>query len=160
MKTILVCVDLSAATIRVCEAAVDLAQLTAGRLVIVHAVAPLTVLPYGVDAYSAAFVAESNRAARKAAAHKMKALEHWFKKRHPETRMIMHEGRAADVVLRSARQLHACYIVLGSHGHGAVYDLVAGSTARAVLRKSPCPVVLVPITKDTGKRTRRQAFRL
>jgi hypothetical protein len=65
--------------------------------------------------------------------------------------MALHEGPPADVILQSASRINPDYIVIGSHGHGAMHDLIAGSTTREILRKSPCPVVLVPITKSPGK---------
>jgi nucleotide-binding universal stress UspA family protein len=47
-------------------------------------------------------------------------------------------------VLAQAKRLKADVIVLGSHGHGAVYNLVVGSTANGVLKHAPCPVLVVP----------------
>ena len=151
MKTILVSVDLSPATFHVCAAAADLASATGARLVILHAAPSFPNVIYGFDAFTAVQVDTYNRAARKSAAHKLQALQHWFNKRIPGTRMALHDGAPAEVILKTARRLNADYLVIGSHGHGAMYDLVAGSTTRAVLRKAPCPVVLVPITKQTGK---------
>ena len=151
MKTILVAVDLSPATVRVCEAAANLARSIGGRLVIFHAVPPAPLMLYGFDAFTAAQVTTYDRATRKAAAHKMTALEHWFKKRCPNTRMALHEGAAAENILKTANRLRADYIVIGSHGHGAMHDLLMGSTAHVVVRKALCPVVLVPVSRDTGK---------
>jgi len=151
MKTILVAVDLSGATVRVCNAAADLAKALGGRLVILHAVPPFTPTVYGFDAFTVTQVDTFNRKARKATAHKTQALQHWFNKRMAGTKMALHEGPPAAVILQNARRINADYIVIGSHGHGAMHDLIAGSTAREVVRKSPCPVVLVPITPQTGK---------
>ena len=151
MKTILVAVDLSAATVRVCAAAERLARSMGARLVIFHAVPAAPVLAYGFDGFSAGEMVGYHRATRKASAHKMTALEHWFKKRWPNTKMALHDGPAPDNIVRAANRLRADYIVIGSHGHGAVYELLVGSTAHLVLKKSRCPVVLVPITKQTGK---------
>jgi nucleotide-binding universal stress UspA family protein len=36
---------------------------------------------------------------------------------------------------------------MGSHGHTALYDLIAGSTTTRVLKGAPCPVVVVPAQK-------------
>ncbi len=35
-------------------------------------------------------------------------------------------------------------VVMGSHGHTALYDLVMGSVAHRVLRSGKCPVLIVP----------------
>jgi nucleotide-binding universal stress UspA family protein len=36
---------------------------------------------------------------------------------------------------------------MGSHGHGAFYDLLVGSTTQGVLKRATCPVVIVPTSK-------------
>jgi nucleotide-binding universal stress UspA family protein len=36
-------------------------------------------------------------------------------------------------------------IVLGSHGHGAVYHLFSGSVVTAVLHQSEIPVTVIPV---------------
>jgi nucleotide-binding universal stress UspA family protein len=36
---------------------------------------------------------------------------------------------------------------MGSHGHTAFYDLLVGSTTQGVLKKAPCPVLIVPAEK-------------
>ena len=128
-------------------------------MVIFHAVAPLPTLLYGIDPFTQTELVSYGRSARKAAAHKMAALEHWFKKRCPNTKMALHEGSPPENVLRAANKVHADYIVLGSHGHGAMHDLLVGSTAHVVLKKSTCPVVLVPITNETGKKGRKKVAR-
>jgi len=35
-------------------------------------------------------------------------------------------------------------IVMGSHGHGALYELLVGSITQGVLKAAKCPVVVVP----------------
>lgn len=154
MKTILVAVDLSAATVHVCAAAADLARSIGGRLVIFHAVPPVPQVIYGLDTFTAHEVATYTRASRKQAAHKMEALLHWFRKRCPNTRIALHEGPPAQNILRTAEKVDADFIVLGSHGHGAMHDLLVGSTAHRIIRKAPCPIVLVPVTRETGKARR------
>jgi nucleotide-binding universal stress UspA family protein len=36
-------------------------------------------------------------------------------------------------------------IILGSHGHGAVYQLFSGSVVTSVLHKSRVPVTVIPV---------------
>ncbi len=41
-------------------------------------------------------------------------------------------------------------VVMGSHGHGALYDLVMGSVAGAIMRSGKCPVLIVPSPKPAS----------
>ena len=151
MNKILVPVDLSSATAQVCMAAADLAQSMDAQLLILHVIAPLPSTISGYDVFNPYQVTAFRRAFRRAAGRKMKALGRWFKKRCPSTDTVIHEGKPAGEILRLARQEKMDYIVIGSHRHGAMHDLLIGSTAHLVLRQSPCPVVLVPIPSGTGK---------
>jgi nucleotide-binding universal stress UspA family protein len=54
------------------------------------------------------------------------------------------QGATVATVLAEADRLGAELIVLGSHGHGAVYELLVGSVAEGVVRRSKVPVLLVP----------------
>ena len=51
---------------------------------------------------------------------------------------------ASGLKIEQAERLTADYIVIGSHGHTAFYDLLVGSTASGVLKSASCPVVIVP----------------
>jgi nucleotide-binding universal stress UspA family protein len=46
----------------------------------------------------------------------------------------------------AAHEWRAALIVLGTHGRSGVTRLLLGSTAEAVLRHAPCPVVVVPMS--------------
>lgn len=47
-------------------------------------------------------------------------------------------------IIDAAERFDADIIVLGSHGHGALYHLLIGSVSEGVVRKSSCPVLIVP----------------
>lgn len=143
-KTILVPVDLSEATVQVCTAARDLALALDARLLIAHALAPdsLASSYYALSAFEVtAFTGD----VRRRTAEKMQSLGRWFRRSVPQTKIIIHTGMAAATILRLARLARVDYIVLGSHGHTAAYEMLAGGVAHAVIRRAPCPVVLVPI---------------
>jgi nucleotide-binding universal stress UspA family protein len=55
------------------------------------------------------------------------------------------EGRAADVLTAAAAD--ADLLVLGSHGHSRVRHTVLGSVSEECIRKSPCPVVVIPMVE-------------
>ncbi|HWE39444.1 MAG TPA: universal stress protein [Isosphaeraceae bacterium] len=52
-------------------------------------------------------------------------------------------GDAAGEILRVAEQEPCELIVMGSHGRSGFGRLLAGSVAESVLRRSPCPVLIV-----------------
>jgi nucleotide-binding universal stress UspA family protein len=52
---------------------------------------------------------------------------------------------AVDEIIERSRTLHADYVVLGSHGHGALFHLFSGSVVNGVLKRSPVPVIVVPV---------------
>ncbi|HEY8899820.1 MAG TPA: universal stress protein, partial [Chthoniobacterales bacterium] len=54
-------------------------------------------------------------------------------------------GLATDEIVSQATQHGASLIVLGSHGHGALYHLFAGSVVTGVLKRAHMPVLVVPI---------------
>lgn len=58
---------------------------------------------------------------------------------------LFRHGIPAKVVLEEAERLDVELIVLGSHGHGLLFDAIVGSVSAEVLRKSPVPVLVVPV---------------
>jgi nucleotide-binding universal stress UspA family protein len=54
------------------------------------------------------------------------------------------QGNAVVAIVDEAHNLPASFIVMGSHGHGAIYELLAGSTTHGVLHRATCPVVVLP----------------
>ena len=53
-------------------------------------------------------------------------------------------GEVAEEILNQADELKADLIVMGTHGHGAMYNLLVGSATKGVLKHSTRPVLLVP----------------
>src|SRR5437016_4276890 len=66
-------------------------------------------------------------------------------------KVSLHEptGTVAEEILNQADVLQADLIVMGTHGHGAMYKLLVGSAAKAVLKHSSRPVLLVPAPKSS-----------
>lgn len=144
MKTILVPVDLSAATTRVCAAACDLARLVKGRVVLLHVLTPPPVVVNEYFAFDTGQMAQAVAAAELGARRRLAALARRFAKRCP-LKTLEVSGPAVGGILAKAGATKAAYIVMGSHGHGAVFDLLVGSTTHGVLRKARCPVLVVPM---------------
>lgn len=54
------------------------------------------------------------------------------------------QGPIVEKILDMAADRSAALIVMGSHGHGALYELLVGSITQGVLKGAKCPVVVVP----------------
>jgi nucleotide-binding universal stress UspA family protein len=54
------------------------------------------------------------------------------------------QGPIVEKILHEAGEQQADLIVMGSHGHGALYDLLVGSVTHGVIKGARCPVVVVP----------------
>lgn len=150
MKTILTPVDFSSATRTVLSTALELARASGGNVVLLHAVqAPVVTTDYGLTLdYMREALALSEAAAKKQLAHLEKQIV--AKGVAVSSRLV--SGFAAGNIIEAARKVRAAYIVLGSHGHTAFYDLLVGSTTNAVLKKAPCPVVIVPPARTAKKK--------
>lgn len=61
----------------------------------------------------------------------------------PPPWQFLKEGAPADEIVAVAGEWQADLIVIGTHGRSGVSRLVLGSTAEAVVRHAPCPVIVV-----------------
>jgi universal stress protein A len=61
--------------------------------------------------------------------------------------LIVH-GEAASEIVRVAREHKVDLIVVSSHGRTGLGRILFGSTAEAVVRHAPCPVLVVKPTQE------------
>jgi nucleotide-binding universal stress UspA family protein len=61
-----------------------------------------------------------------------------------ETTALLIQGSVIEVIIHESNKLGIEMIIVGSHGHGAVYNLVIGSVSEGLLKRSPCPVLVIP----------------
>jgi nucleotide-binding universal stress UspA family protein len=60
---------------------------------------------------------------------------------------LMVQGDPAKTILTEAERLDAELVVIGSHGHGMMFDALVGSISAVILRKSTIPVLVVPVRR-------------
>ena len=53
------------------------------------------------------------------------------------------KGRPFIEIIKYAREINIDLIIIGSHGHKALSQLLIGSEAENLVRKAPCPVLVV-----------------
>jgi nucleotide-binding universal stress UspA family protein len=57
--------------------------------------------------------------------------------------ILIEIGSPAEVIVETAKKLSCDLIVMGTHGHSAIADVLIGSTAKWVVRQSPIPVLVI-----------------
>lgn len=150
MKTVLAPIDFSDASRPVIDEAISLARSIGGRLVLLNIVPPTVAFPSEFDSTGAraGFLAQAEKHAR----DELAALQRSLRDEGVTAHVVHQVAQPGPGILDQAERLEADYIVMGSHGHGAFYDLIVGGTASRVLKLAKCPVVIVPPgTKKPGK---------
>jgi nucleotide-binding universal stress UspA family protein len=61
-----------------------------------------------------------------------------------EVTALLLQGSTVATIISEAERLEADLLVVGSHGRGAVHNMLVGSVAEGVVRASKVPVLLVP----------------
>lgn len=145
MKTILAPVDFSSATEAVVAEASALARAVNGKVVLLTVIQP----PAAVADYAPLLqdIAEITAAGEKAAAAKLAKLQEKLQAESVSSEHVQVVGAPVHHIISEAERVDADYIVMGSHGHTALYELLVGSTTHGVLKRATCPVVIVPASK-------------
>ena len=160
MKRILVPIDFSDVTPSVIDLARQLAKALDAEIHLVHVreitaapmpgslgyglagmpeLAPMTGVPVpGFEPMPEAIAESEDEKAR---------LARWEKEIAQDgVTVTLHEptGAVAEEILKQADAINADLIVMGTHGHGAMYNLLVGSATKGVLKHATRPVLLVP----------------
>ena len=136
MKTILALVDHSDVTPKVLDETHRLARAFGGRVILLHVTPETVIAEYGPVPLSA----EERRAEQQ----KLFALRDALAARGTSATAQQAEGNVVDTILVKCRQLAPDLIIMGSHGHGSLYNLLVGSVTAGVLKRATCPVMVVP----------------
>jgi nucleotide-binding universal stress UspA family protein len=144
MKTLLVPLDFSDSSDAVLNHAETLAKELDARILLLHVIEPVaTYIPVGASMDVLAAPATSESLPDEATIlQRLQRLANRLTNKNVECRAIV--GVAVAEILDQAEAESADYILLGSHGHGALYHLFSGSVVTGVLKKSKRPVIVIP----------------
>lgn len=141
-QTILVPVDFSDVTPKVMSAATALARPFNAHIVLLHVSEPepdFVGFEPGPQAVRAS-VARDFRAEHQ----NLDTLKQGLTDVGATVTALHIQGPMVEKILAEAEQHRAGLIVMGSHGHGAIYNLLVGSVTSGVLKGANCPVLVVP----------------
>jgi nucleotide-binding universal stress UspA family protein len=155
MKTILAPIDFSGTTDAVVASAGDLGRALNATVVLFNVVQPppmITEYPAGLPD-AAEVVAQGEKNADRELAKFADRLKADF----IAAEAVHVVGNPIPSIVEQAEAIHADYIVMGSHGHTALYDLLVGSTTHGVLMRAKCPVIIVPAPKPVRAKKSKRA---
>ena len=146
MKTILAAVDFSQITQKVVEGASLFAEAMQAKLILLNVWEPIaSYMPVGaaMDVITAPVPVEppdlnlvKERLEQLAAPLRNKGLT---------VETLVSTALPVEEILNQSKLLGASIIILGSHGHGALFQLFSGSVVTSVLHKSTIPVTVIPV---------------
>ena len=131
------------------ELAKRVSRATGGELIVSH------VLPEPLRLGQVVFVGEpTSPAGQSARAWVEAALEDLVSEARAhglEARAVLRTGVADEEIVALALDERADLIVIGTHGRGGMNRLLLGSVADRVIRRAPCPVLIVrPLDKTAA----------
>ena len=146
MKTILVPVDFSDTTPALIETVKTFAATFGSRVVLLHVSEPE---PDFVG-FEAGPMAVRQTVARDLKTEHAKVEELKATCGLPDVLALHIQGPAIEKILHTAAEQKVELIAMGSHGHGALYELLVGSVTAGVLKGAQCPVLVVPVVKTSA----------
>ncbi len=150
MKQIIAALDLSPVSDEVLNRAASIARAFSARLILLHVAAPdpdfvgFDVGPQSVRDARANELRDEHRAFQQL------AKELCDTGVNAEAGLV--QGPTVETILEQADRQKADLLVLGSHGHGAVYRALLGSVSEGVLHRATVPVLVVP-ARSAGAKT-------
>jgi nucleotide-binding universal stress UspA family protein len=164
MKRILVAVDFSDATPSVIDVARQLAKALDAEINLVHVRELTATIAPGALGYGLAGMPELAPVSGVPVAgfdslpqtipeseSQKSQLAQWEKEiAQAGLKVTLHQptGGVAEEILNQADAINADLIVMGTHGHSAMYHLLVGSATKGVLKHAIRPVLLVPSPKS------------
>lgn len=137
---VLVAVDLTAASARVCQAAGEFARLLQAEVVLLNVVHELAAL---LGVYGQQTVTALQQRVEQQGGDKLRALarEHFGDLPH---RVVLQVGTPWAEILDCAAQENVDLLVLGTHAGSKPEHAFVGSTVKRVIDNAHCRILLVP----------------
>lgn len=147
IRKVLIAMDYDVTSQKVAEAGYALAQAMNAETILLHVVSEL---PFYYSAYNYAhefsvdidMLADLKKSTQK---FLDKAKKHLGDDDSIKT--VLENGEVAETILRTATEMKADIIVMGSHSRKWLEDILIGSEAQDVLKKSHIPLLIIPTKK-------------
>jgi universal stress protein A len=145
LDRVLIPIDFSSSTTEILRCAEALAEEFGTTIELLH------VIPARLKRIKAAARASLLRTMGDAARQELNKLLEVLWPGHVKATVVIREGPTRDAILQEARASKAQLIVLGEHGIRGLSRWLRRRALSQLVRRAPCPVVLVPERCDCKK---------
>lgn len=143
---LLAAIDFSPVTEKILEKIKELHPKMKPRLWLIHVVQPdPDFIGYEVGPVTERdFMAKQFKNKHK----KIQAVAEKLKEDGIESTPLLLQGATVETIINEGHKVNADFIIIGSHGHGMMYNLLVGSIGNGLLKNSPIPLLIIPSKKD------------
>jgi nucleotide-binding universal stress UspA family protein len=154
MKKVLIALDYDPTAQKVAEEGFSFAKAMGAQVILLHVLADTVY--YSSPEYSpimgfagymdtSQFQLDSIDGLKKASLHFLEKSKHHLGDETIQT--LVKEGDIGDSILKTAKEMHADIIVVGSHSRKWLENIVMGSVAEKVLHHTTKPLFIIPTKK-------------
>ncbi len=151
---LLVAIDFSELSERVIDEAEKLANSLSAKVFLLHVITPSSPIIDVLPEAETLFPNENIRGKENSLpltetpeSAKLLAVAARFHEKGIDTAVIIAQNDEVAAIIGESEKNSADMIMLGSHGHGALFHLLIGSVSEGVIRQACCPVIIVPSKK-------------
>jgi nucleotide-binding universal stress UspA family protein len=152
MKKVLIALDYDITSQKVAEAGYELAKSMKSQVILLHIIADAAYyssLEYSPITGFAGYMDMSNDHLDSIDGLILASQKFLDKSKHhlgdKKIQTFVKEGDFAPTILKTAKELHADIIVMGSHSRNWLENIVLGSVTEKVLHATSIPLLIVPV---------------
>ena len=155
MKKVLIALDYDPTAQKVAEAGFSLAKSLKAEVILLHVInesanystpGHFPIMGYTGYVDVSPTVLESTEGLRNASLQYLDKTRQHLGDKSIET--LVADGGFAETILKSAKEVHADIIVIGSHSQKWLENILMGSVTEEVLKASSIPLYIIPTKKD------------
>jgi nucleotide-binding universal stress UspA family protein len=147
MKTIVALIDFTSVTARIVDQAEKLARAFGSHVVLLHMVPPRPAR-LAAGFVSPTWTMDPSPEQWQADQARLLQLRDSMTKAGIEATAEQYQEATMEKILEESGRLEADLIIMGSHHHGALYELLVGSVTHDVLKRASCPVLVIPVEES------------
>jgi len=156
MKKVLIALDYDPTAQKVAEKGYSLAKAMGAEVILLHVVTDAAyytttdyspIMGFGGYMNVAQLYPVPTDGLKLASQHFLEKTKHHLK--DDNIQITIKEGDIADSILKTAKEIHADIIILGSHSRKWLENIVVGSVAKEVLNHTNVPLYIIPTKKSS-----------